>query len=66
MAVAPWIVSDELWELIEPLLPVKERRFRYPVGSVCRIGERCRGFCSSCTRGSRGRICRSSLASAPA
>src|SRR6184192_3401545 len=27
---APWIVSDELWELVEPLLPVKERRFRYP------------------------------------
>jgi transposase len=22
--------SDELWELVEPLLPVKERRFRYP------------------------------------
>ena len=30
MAVAPWIVSEELWELVEPLLPVKERRFRYP------------------------------------
>src|SRR5579859_233744 len=30
MAVAPWIVSDGLWELVEPLLPVKERRFRYP------------------------------------
>jgi transposase len=30
MAAAPWIVSDELWGLIEPLLPVKERRFRYP------------------------------------
>jgi transposase len=30
MAVAPWIVSDELCELVEPLLPVKERRFRYP------------------------------------
>ena len=30
MAAAPWIVSDELWELIEPLLPRKERRFRYP------------------------------------
>src|SRR5487761_50206 len=30
MAVAPWIVSDELWELIEPLLPKTERRFRYP------------------------------------
>jgi transposase len=30
MATAPWIVSDELWELVEPLLPQKERRFRYP------------------------------------
>src|SRR5436305_8241138 len=30
MAVTPWIVSDELWELVQPLLPVKERRFRYP------------------------------------
>ena len=30
MAVAPWFVSDELWELVEPLLPRKERRFRYP------------------------------------
>ena len=32
-AVAPWIVSDELWELIEPLLPKKERS---------RPGGRCR------------------------
>ena len=30
MAVAPWIVSDELWGLVERVLPVKERRFRYP------------------------------------
>jgi transposase len=30
MAVAPWIVSDRLWELVGPLLPRKERRFRYP------------------------------------
>src|SRR5713101_10018339 len=30
MAVAPWIVSDALWERIEPLLPRVERRFRYP------------------------------------
>src|SRR5919205_4132204 len=30
MAAAPWIVSDALWERIEPLLPKKERRFRYP------------------------------------
>jgi transposase len=31
MAVAPWIVSDELWELIEPLLPKRSSdAFRYP------------------------------------
>jgi transposase len=29
MAAAPWAVSDQLWELIEPLLPKKERRFRH-------------------------------------
>ena len=26
----PWEVSDELWGLVEPLLPKVERRFRYP------------------------------------
>src|SRR3954447_9090905 len=30
MATAPWIVSDELWALVEPLLPKPPRRFRYP------------------------------------
>jgi hypothetical protein len=30
MAVAPWVVSDELWALVGPLLPRVERRFRYP------------------------------------
>ena len=30
MANAPWIVSDELWEIVEPLLPKHERRYRYP------------------------------------
>lgn len=29
MAAAPWVVSDELWELVEPLLPKRERRSRY-------------------------------------
>lgn len=29
MSVAPWIVCDELWERIEPLLPEVERRFRF-------------------------------------
>ncbi len=30
MAVAPWIVVDALWERVEPELPKRERRFRYP------------------------------------
>jgi hypothetical protein len=30
MAPAPWIVSEELWSRIEPLLPRVERCFRYP------------------------------------
>lgn len=30
MASQPWVVSDELWELVEPLLPRRERRFRHP------------------------------------
>ncbi|MGW2306398.1 IS5 family transposase [Streptomyces sp. NPDC001809] len=30
MGASPWIVSDDLWERIEPLLPKRERRFRYP------------------------------------
>jgi transposase len=30
VAVKPWVVSDELWERIEPLLPRVERRFRSP------------------------------------
>jgi transposase len=24
------LVSDELWELIEPLIPMVKRRYRYP------------------------------------
>jgi transposase len=30
MAGAPWEVSDELWALVEPLVPRRERRSRYP------------------------------------
>src|SRR5262245_47753154 len=30
MASAPWVVCDELWGRIEPLLPRVARRFRYP------------------------------------
>jgi transposase len=30
MRELPWVVSDGLWERIEPLLPKRVRRFRYP------------------------------------
>jgi transposase len=30
MAVAPWVVSDALWARVEPLLPERKRRLRYP------------------------------------
>jgi transposase len=30
MRAKPWDVSDGLWERIEPLLPVRSRRFRHP------------------------------------
>ena len=30
VASQPWVVSDELWELVRPLLPKRERRFRHP------------------------------------
>ena len=39
MAVAPWMVSDRLWERIEPLLPRAQRRVRYPGRK--RVADRC-------------------------
>ncbi|CAL9279093.1 hypothetical protein SUDANB91_00097 [Streptomyces sp. SudanB91_2054] len=30
VGTSPRIVSDELWDLVEPLLPLRERRFRHP------------------------------------
>ena len=30
MRAKPWEVPDGRWERIEPLLPTKQRRFRYP------------------------------------
>ncbi|GGW72993.1 hypothetical protein GCM10010320_63390 [Streptomyces caelestis] len=30
MGASPWIVSDELWKRIGPLLLCKQPRFRYP------------------------------------
>jgi hypothetical protein len=66
MGAVPWIVPDESWKLVEPLLPRKERRFRYPGASDCPTGGRCRGSCSCCIPGSPGSICRPSSVSAPA
>jgi len=62
MAAAPWIVSDELWELVEPLLPRRERsrpggRRRHPDRLTLS------GSCSCCTPGSRGGTCRGSSGS---
>ncbi|MET8395154.1 MULTISPECIES: IS5 family transposase [Streptomyces] len=30
VGTSPWIVSDELWDRVGPLLPQRERRFRHP------------------------------------
>jgi transposase len=30
MPESPWQVSDALWAVIEPVLPRRERRYRYP------------------------------------
>ncbi len=30
VGTSPWIVPDGLWDRLEPLLPQRERRFRYP------------------------------------
>ena len=39
MAVAPWIVSDELWEVVEPLLPVWERLHELLLARLRAAGE---------------------------
>lgn len=30
MRESPWLVSDQFWERVEPVLPLRPRRFRYP------------------------------------
>lgn len=25
-----WMITDELWDFVEPLIPKNQRRFRYP------------------------------------
>ncbi len=43
MSASPWVVTDELWSRIEPLLPVTQRRQRYP-GRKRKISDR-QAFC---------------------
>ena len=63
---APWIVPDELWERIEPLLPVVPAGQIILGGSGWIAGRSCPGSCSSYTRGFRGSSCPRSWASARA
>ena len=63
MATAPRIVSDELWELVEPL-PVKEWRFRYPGRKRLPDRQALRGILFVLQPGAPGSICRASSASA--
>jgi Stage II sporulation protein E (SpoIIE) len=39
MAVAPWTVSDELWGLVEPLLPKRGQR-SVPLSLAVEVGDR--------------------------
>jgi hypothetical protein len=61
VAAKPWVVSDSLWERIEPLLPRVERRFRYPGRKRLPHRQALQGI-----PGSAGCICRSSSATAVA
>jgi Putative transposase of IS4/5 family (DUF4096) len=64
MAAAPWIASDELWALVEPLLPRRQRRFRYPGRKRLPDRQALQGILFVLHTGSPGSICRPSWASA--
>ncbi len=55
VGMSPWIVSDELWDRLEPLLPQRERRFR--VAGRCRTGMCCAGSCTCRIPGHSVSIC---------
>jgi hypothetical protein len=44
VAIAPWVVSDDLWERIERLLSKVERRFRYPCRKQLPDGQALQGI----------------------
>jgi transposase len=62
MAVAPWIVPEELWERIEALLPNKKRRFRDPGRMPLPDRDALQGILFVLHTGSRGGTCRSDSA----
>jgi hypothetical protein len=66
VAAKPWVVSNELWERIEPLLPKVERRFRSRSEASAGSRQGLHGILFVLHVGSRGVICHSSLASAAA
>jgi transposase len=66
MAAAPWIVSDELWELVEPLLPRKKRRFRHPGRKRLPDRQALQGILFVLHTGSPGSTCQASSDSARA
>ena len=64
--MATALLDDELWKLIEPLLPVRKRRFHHPGRK--RLDDRtypCRHPVRVAPPGSPGSSCRRSLATAP-
>ncbi len=61
----PWRVDDELWAVIEPLLPKVERRTRHLGRKRHPDRPVFQGILFVLTPGSPGSICRRSQASAP-
>ncbi len=60
MRAKPWDVPDGLWARIEPLLPKKQRRFRYPGRTPLDDRQVLQGILFVLLRGSGGSICRRS------
>ena len=56
MAREPWVVTDELWELMEPLAARARAPLSLPGAQApARPASACAGSCSCCTPGSPGR-----------
>src|SRR5262245_14101697 len=61
MRAKPWEVPEGLWERIEPLLPVRQRRFRHPGRKALDDRRVLQGILFVCTPGSAGSTCRKEL-----